>query len=167
MVLDNIEQLLEKYDNGETTLQEEQELKHYFTQEDVAPHLELYKPMFNYFLHTHKEQFTKDVPLKSKKNKTLYQWISVAAAVVLMFGIYSQVNTPERITDLAQLSQEDRETYNKAKEVFGLVSSKFNKGSGNLSALNLMSANFSKGAENVNYIHQFSRTKKKFLKTKK
>ena len=30
MVLDNIDKLLEKYDNGETTLQEEQQLKTIF-----------------------------------------------------------------------------------------------------------------------------------------
>ena len=65
MVLDNIEKLLEKYDNGETTLQEEQQLKHYFKEETVPPHLEGYKAMFQYFSVTSEEQFTKDVPLKT------------------------------------------------------------------------------------------------------
>ena len=89
MVLDKIENLLEKYDNGETTLQEEQQLKSYFSQETVAPHLEVYKPMFQYFLLTQKEQFTKDVPLKPRKTNTLYKWISIAAITVLMFGEFT------------------------------------------------------------------------------
>lgn len=164
MVLNNIEQLLEKYDNGETTLQEEQELKHYFSQDTVAPHLEVYKPMFVYFLHTHEEQFTKDVPLKSRKPKVLYKWISVAAVAIIMFGVYTQVNINPRITSIAQLSEEERDTYNKTKEVFGLISSKFNQGSEKLNDLNL-TENFSKASGSIDYINQFSKTANKFLKT--
>ena len=69
MVLDNIEKLLEKYDNGETSLQEEQQLKNYFAEETVPPHLEGYKAMFVYFSVTREEQYTKDVPLKTKTTK--------------------------------------------------------------------------------------------------
>ena len=87
MVLNNIEKLLEKYDNGETTLKEEQQLKSYFSQETVAPHLEMYKPIFAYCLVNEKEQFTKDVPLKTKRTFD-YTWISVAAVAVLFFGFY-------------------------------------------------------------------------------
>jgi len=72
MVLDNIEQLVAKYENGETTLKEEALLKDYFSKETVAPHLEMYKPMFVYFMATQQEQFTKDVPLKPKF--VLFYW---------------------------------------------------------------------------------------------
>ncbi|NNF84944.1 MAG: hypothetical protein HKM26_00215, partial [Winogradskyella sp.] len=67
MALNNIEKLITKYENAETSLEEEAQLKAYFQNEEVAPHLEHYKPMFQYFVTTQKEQFTKDVPLKTKR----------------------------------------------------------------------------------------------------
>ncbi len=158
MVLDNIEELLEKYDNGETTLQEEQQLKHYFTQETVAPHLEAYKSMFQYFLQTQEEQFTKDVPLKPSKTYTLYKWISVAAAAVLMFGVYTQVNNPVQPTEDQLLA------YNQTMDALNLVSSQFQKGNENIDALGLMSSSFNKGTENIAYINQFSNTTNKIFK---
>ena len=85
MVLNNIEELLQKYNNAETSLKEEAQLKSYFASDAVAPHLEHYKPLFNYFLQSQQEQYTKDVPLNTKKTR-LYQWISVAAVAVLMLG---------------------------------------------------------------------------------
>ncbi|AXT19692.1 hypothetical protein D7030_09495 [Flavobacteriaceae bacterium AU392] len=163
MVLDNIEQLIEKYDNGETTLQEEQQLKHYFSQEEtVMPHLEVYKPMFAYFLDTHKEQFTKDVPLKPRKTKALYKWISVAAVAVLMFGAYNQIYNPPIIDDFSSLTQEEQETYTNAVKVFSLMSSKFDKGT---ESMNALASNFTKGANNLTYVNEFSETTNKFLKT--
>ena len=101
MVLNNIEHLLEKYENGETSLKEEQQLKDYFSQETVEPHLEMYKPMFQYFLVTKQERFTKDLPLKTKK-KFNYKWLSVAAVAVLMFGVYIKFSNPitsNKLTD--------------------------------------------------------------------
>ncbi|MDP5081517.1 MAG: hypothetical protein NWP87_02590, partial [Winogradskyella sp.] len=83
MVLNSIEKLIEKYHNAETSLKEEAQLKAYFASDAVAPHLEHYKPLFNYFSKSKQEQYTKDVPLNTKKTK-LYQWISVAAVAVLM-----------------------------------------------------------------------------------
>jgi len=160
MVLDKIEQLLKKYDNGETSLQEEQQLKHYFTQETVAPHLEVYKSMFQYFLQTQQEQFTKDVPLKPRKTFTLYKWISVAAVAVIMLGVYTQVGNSRSFSDL---SDDELYAYNQTMEVFNLISTKLNKGSEGMNALNLVSTNFSKGADNIAYISEFSKTTNKFL----
>ena len=162
MVLDNIDKLLEKYDNGETTLQEEQQLKNYFSKETVAPHLEVYKPMFVYFLQTKKERFTKTIPLQSKKTYTLYKWISVAAIAILMFAVYTQVgNQPVGLSDL---SQDEFMAYNQTVEAFNLLASKFNKGTESIDALTLMSASIEKGTENVSYLGEFSNTTNKIFK---
>ena len=167
MVLNNIEQLLEKYENGETTLKEEQQLKNYFSQETVEPHLEMYKPMFQYFAVTKQEQFTKDIPLipitiGTKNRHTLYKWISVAAVVVLMFGVYNQINKP--ITSIDQLSEEERIAYNQTVEGLQYLGLAFNKGSKNMETLNLLSSNFDKGSESITYIDEFSKATSKILK---
>ena len=160
MVLNNIEKLIEKYENGESTLKEEQQLKDYFSQETVEPHLEVYKSMFQYFSVTKEEQFTKDVPLipitiGTKKTYTLYKWISVAAIAVLMFGIYFQ-NT--RLNDKI-----DPVLAQQTKEALSLLSMNFNKGT---SSVNLLSSNFTKGAENIAYVSTFGETTNKIYKNK-
>ena len=164
MVLDKIEKLLEKYDNGETTLQEEQQLKNYFVQETVAPHLEMYKPMFVYFLQTQKEQYTKEVPLQPKKTYTLYKWISVAAIAVLMFGIYTQVGNQSKSLD--ELTQDELVAYNQTMEAFNLLASNFNKGTESINALSLVSTSLEKGTENISYLEEFSNTTNKIFKNK-
>ena len=162
MVLAEIEKLIEKYENAETTLQEEQQLKHYFSQETVAPHLEVYKPMFEYFLVNQEEQFTKDVPLKTKSS-FIYKWISVAAVAVLMFCIYTQIGSgPKTIEDL---SPKELMAYNQTVEALDLVSSQLTKGTENMTALNLMSSNFNKGTENISYLEEFSSTTNKIFNT--
>jgi len=153
MVLNNIEILIEKYEKGETTLKEEQQLRDYFSQETVAPHLEVYKPMFQYFLVTKEEQFTKDVPLKAKNTHALYKWISVAAVAVLMFGIYIQNTKPNNEIDPVLAQQ--------TMEALSLLSKNFNKGT---NSVNLLSSNFTKGAENIAYVGTFGETTNKLLK---
>lgn len=166
MVLNSIEKLIEKYENGETSLKEEQQLKDYFSQETVPPHLEVYKSMFQYFLYTHEEQYTKDVPLKPRKTKTLYQWISVAAVAVIMLGIFTQFDIFQtQPQTLADLTPEERAEYEEAKEVLALFSSKFNNGTDKLMALNMVSNNFDKGTDNMAYLSEVSNTTNKILKT--
>ncbi len=162
MVLNSIEKLLEKYDNGETTLKEEQQLKDYFSNETVPPHLEVYKSMFQYFLQTQEEQFTKDVPLKPKKTIKLYRWISVAAVAVLMLGIYTQVGSSQQgVRSVSDLSEEEKITYYQTKELFAMLSNNLDKGT---STINLMSDNFEKGTDKLAYLGEMSKTTDKILK---
>ncbi|RIA10101.1 hypothetical protein OE09_1954 [Flavobacteriaceae bacterium MAR_2010_72] len=160
MVLNSIEKLLEKYDNGETSLKEEQQLRAYFASNNVAPHLESYRVMFQYFNNTKQEQFTKDVPLKSKTYR-LYKWISVAAVALLMLSVFTQFAGPTQ--------EEEREAllaYNQTMEALSLVSSKFNQGATSLNALNMAGAQFEKGVTQVGYISEFSTATDKIFKNK-
>lgn len=166
MVLDNIEQLLEKYENAETTLQEEQQLKHYFTNETVAPHLEVYKPMFAYFLNTQSEEFTKDIPLQPKTKTTLYKWISVAAVAVLMLGMYFSTGPifGETQKTFATLTPEEKRDYNQAMDALNLLSTTFKKGTDNISAITTLSDSFNKGQENLAYLGEFDNQIDKIFK---
>ncbi len=89
MELANIEKLVEKYLNAETTLQEETTLRNYFTEGNVAPHLQEYAYMFNYFATAKDETYTKTIQLEPKKSKRRnLKWLSVAASVVLLFSVF-------------------------------------------------------------------------------
>jgi len=150
MVLNNIEELLVKYENGETTLNEEQQLKDYFSQETVEPHLEMYKPMFAYFLVNQQEQFTKDVTLKTRKIE-IYKWISVAAVAVLMIGFYFRspfVNSQE---DLGTY-EDPQLAYNEVVKSLGMVSKSFNKGKASVSYLGEMQ----KAGTQLEYLDEIS-----------
>ena len=164
MVLNNIEQLIEKYNSAETTLKEEARLKAYFASDDVAPHLEHYRPLFHYFSKSKQEQYTKDVPLNTKKTK-LYQWISVAAVAVLMLGlVIPQVIGPSQ----EELRQQElaMSTYNKAMEALSLVAIGMNEGKQQLNSLVLVSDNLNQGMEEEGRLSEFTKKTNKIFKNK-
>lgn len=162
MVLNNIEELLVKYDNAETTLQEETQLKAYFTGSDVAPHLEQYKPLFQYFTNTQNESYTKDVPLKTNR-RSMYQWISVAAVTILMLGIIiPKMNFGT--TTLADYTPEEQRTYLETKNALAMLSSNFNEGTSSFNVLSMASDNFNRGVQNAGYVTEFGKTTNKLLK---
>ncbi|WP_179008333.1 hypothetical protein [Winogradskyella forsetii] len=161
MVLNNIEKLIEKYNNAETTLQEEAQLKAYFLSDEVAPHLEHYKPMFQYFSQSKKEQYTKDVPLKTKNTK-LYQWISVAAVAVLMLGLI----VPTFIGPTEEEKQEALLAYNQTIDAFNLISIGMNEGKQQLNSLILVSDNLNEGIEEAGRLSEFTETTNKIFKNK-
>lgn len=160
MVLNKIEELLEKYDNAETTLQEEEQLREYFLSDEVAPHLEYYKPMFQYFTASQKEEFTKDVPLNTKK-KSLYQWISVAAVSILMLGIFLPRTlmgpTDQEVADAMQ-------TYQQTMDALSMVSAGMKKGKQELGSLAMVTDNLNDGMSQASRIGEFSKAKNKIFK---
>ena len=140
MELANIEKLLEKYLNAETTIAEEKELKNYFSQGNVAPHLEEYETLFGYFSTSKNERFTKTIQLKSRKLN--WKWLSVAASVVLLVSVYTGYqNNQER----------------KAEKIMADTQM----------ALGMLSANLNKGTVAISHLQQFETTKSKVFKQPK
>lgn len=153
MVLNNIEKLIEKYENAETSLKEERYLQEYFAKEDIPEHLEVYRPMFTYFSQTRTEQFTKEVPLTTK-NTHWYKWLSIAAVTVLMFGVYmKQFSGPSEAEKREALL-----AYQQTMDALSLVSAQLENGKEQLSPLNFMASNLEEGIETVGMINEFSQT---------
>jgi hypothetical protein len=163
MVLNSIDKLLEKYENGETSLKEEQVLKNYFTSDTVAPHLEMYKPMFDYFLVNKQEQFTKDVPLKTKRIFN-YKWISVAAVAVLLLGFYFNEPIVSSYEEYAYGTYSNpEEALNELENSLAMISSHFNKGTSTVSYLDEMN----KGTSTLGYLNEIENTTSIIFKNNK
>lgn len=140
MELTKIEELLEKYFEATTTIAEEKALKAYFSKDVIAPHLIPYQSIFTHFTKAKDDTFTKNVSLKSKNNT--YKWMSIAAVIMLLFGIYFL--QPKKQTLEAEYTQEEIAS---AQE-----------------ALKLLAFNFKKGSQQINYLEEFEKNTNKFLK---
>jgi flagellar motility protein MotE (MotC chaperone) len=149
MEYNNIEQLLEKYFEGQTSIVEEKELTNYFSSTNVAQHLEQYKPIFEYYSQTKQQKFTQEIPLKTKKRKVM--WLSIAASVVVLLGVgtfYSLNNQQSEI-------EQGLGTF-KSPEIAFQETQK---------ALQMLSQNVNVGIESVSYIKEFEVTKNRvFIK---
>ncbi len=146
MESDNIEKLLEKYFEATTTASEEAELQTYFSQDKVAVHMEQYAPMFRYFSKEKEERFTKDVlkPKADTSRKILYSWVSAAAIVALLVGVYFNFDTPS-----ASITLEDEYTQEEIASA--------------QEALSLLAINFNKGTEQLSYLEEFEKNTSRFL----
>jgi hypothetical protein len=156
MELVKIEDLLEKYFQGETSIAEENELRNYFFSSNVAQHLEQYKPIFGYFSLAKQRQFTPEIPLLPgpRDKKRNVAWISIAASVVVLLGIGTYAYYSADVVNKSQ----DLGTYDDPEEAFKATQK----------ALSLLSDNVNVGIESVLYIQEYQTTKDKiFISTKK
>lgn len=146
MALNNIEQLLEKYFEGETSIAEEQVLKEYFNTKNVAPHLEIHKPMFSYFSEakTDKMNFTPILPSKKRKNTI---WFSVAASLLFAVGIITFWDKPSE-------KQEELGSFEDPEIAFRETQK----------ALAMLSENVNVGIQSLEYVNEYEKTKKTIFK---
>jgi hypothetical protein len=151
MELNRIENIIEKYFQGETTIAEEKELKEYFSSPDVAQHLEQYKPMFGYFSQVKEQKSTQEIPLQSKKRNVA--WLSIAASVVVLLGIGTFMYVSEKNTSPV-VAQSELGTYDNPEEALAATQK----------ALAMLSNNVNVGIESVQYIQEYEQSKNKIFK---
>ncbi len=144
----NIEILLEKYYEGETSIAEEKELTNYFSSPNVAQHLEQYKSLFGYFSQTKKQAFLQEIPLKTKNNKVA--WLSIAASVVVLLG----VGTFVYLNSNQAIQNKDLGTYNDSEIAFKETQK----------ALAMLSTHVNVGIESVHYVQEYENSKNLIFK---
>ncbi|MEM0995179.1 MAG: hypothetical protein AAGI49_19265 [Bacteroidota bacterium] len=140
-----IEQLLEKYFEGATSLSEEQSLKAYFQQDNIAEHLKAYQPLFQYFKSAKKLQTDQEIApwgggvvrQLSTQSRTWWTWrIAASIAIVLSIWWYANDTWSSQNTVIAtheiDWSQHEPEDPEKALQhtlaALKLLSSKLNNG---------------------------------------
>jgi hypothetical protein len=151
MELNKIENILEKYFQGETTIAEENELKEYFSSPDVAQHLEQYKPLFGYFSQVKEQKSTQEIPLQTKKRNVA--WLSIAASFVVLLGIGTYFFVSEK-NETSVAAQSELGTYDNPEEALAATQK----------ALSLLSSNVNVGIESVQYIKEYEQSKNKIFK---
>jgi len=151
MELAKIENLLEKYFEAETSVQEEAVLKEFFSNGEVPEHLSEYKEMFNYFNNSSLE--TSNRSIKLTKKTISIKWLSIAAMLVLFIGIYSVYQKNETEKEEAMLA------YMETQKALELISKSLNKGTDAIAQLD----NFNKGTEAMAQLKTFEYTQRKIF----
>lgn len=129
--MEKLNELLEKYFRGETSLSEENELKEYFLSSMVAPEHEMYRTMFEVFEEEKLERIDPlKKPIEPRKRSLKRLWIQafsysgIAAAILLTLWIQRPVPSENyaivsgtRIEDAEFAQKYAERKLNKASEI--------------------------------------------------
>ena len=143
--MSNINQLIEKYFQGETSLEEENLLRAYFHQEDIPQELKIYQPLFGLLdsertkgvgNHFDNKVFQQIGPSQKKRSPLypLHRWMgAVAASLILVMSIwwlYPELSPePASAVNWEKYEPEDpKEAYRITKEALMKVSVELNRG---------------------------------------
>ncbi len=140
MDIKRIELLLQRFYSGESTIEEEKELKDFFTANDVPRHLWAEQEMFTYYNAGGKDEMP-DKEFENKilntirftnRKKILYMLSSAAAVVALLIVAYFAF-----IFDTSMKDTYDNPeiAYMQTKETLLFVSAKLNEGTKDLYAI--------------------------------
>lgn len=153
-----IEKLIKKYFEGNTSLEEEKKLKSFFTQDSIPQELERYRQYFN-LLDKEKSVSIKGVDFHPPTPKSrfyhlnsLRNW-SVAAVIVLLVGLGLFLDRQRTQPD----QQEVDMAFEKTKYALSYAGYWFSKGMAETGELNY----FQKGMKNTQKLKYYNHTEKK------
>lgn len=160
-----IEKILEKYFNGETSLQEEEQLRAFFGKEDIPPHLISLKNMFVFFDKEVGEEIPDDtfekkimdqieeekiISIKRKRRSIIYLVSGIAASILIIVTLFIHFNTFTR--KINDTFNDPQMAYNEAKRIMMFVSEKLNKGTQPLEQM----SKIDEGISNLKEISKFN-----------
>lgn len=133
-------ELLQKYWEGNTSLTEEQQLRDYFNSNDIAPEHKMYSAMFKTFEDDAVEEdiefdaFAKAIPAHSTSIETGFSnWkgLAIAAGFSFLIAVGAGFYSYNQKADLGTYESPE-EAYAATMDALKLVSEKFNKGKSKL-----------------------------------
>ena len=163
MNLQKIEQLIKKYEEGDTSVDEEKLLKDFFLNDDVPLHLKSYINLFAFIDDSQKEELLDEnfdkkildaiggdvvIPISTRKRK-LYTIVSIAAGIALLIGVYFQFNS--NVIQISDTYDDPRLAYAETKKILLMVSGNLNSGVSELEKV----SEFNTGLEKLNNFSEF------------
>ena len=154
MELIKIEALLRKYEEGTTSLAEEEQLRTFFTTGQVPEHLKSYELLFSFsskaknITYTGKPAFGFK-PQENKRKRKFYAYAGIAASILLIASVFTFQELHENQYSDKELGtvQDPQEAYQQAKQTLAMVSQVLNN-----------------SKEDLVYIKEFNNTKNQFIK---
>jgi hypothetical protein len=143
MTTTGIEKLLEKYYDGLTNLEEERELKAFFSGDEIPPHLQEHASQFRYSYRAAEEELTdprfeekffervepKSINMTTRRLPRLYFALSAAASVLLLVGLFFTFKSEFKSKPaLTHTLSSNELSFLQTRDILLKVSASFNKG---------------------------------------
>ena len=164
MNLQEIKKLLEKFYEGETTLEEEKRLQDFFASDNIPAGLKVFRDQFQYFSDQKEVSLTdrefdrrvmqdirpqRSISGTAGRHFRIRLTIGIAAVVLLMFGIFTVF---ERYSGKIEDSYKDpKVAYIEARKIMLFVSNRLNKGTEQLDKV----AKFQTGMNQLQEVSKF------------
>ncbi|HUH51227.1 MAG TPA: hypothetical protein VLZ11_03945 [Flavobacterium sp.] len=136
-----IKPLLEKYFDGETSIEDERILKNYFSSDAVAPEFNAYKDLFGLYITEKTLVSTREFPIRKEANTRHILGIAASVAVVVGIGFMLLKTQPEASADLGSFDDPE----------IALIETQ--------KALALIGQNLNKGKESISYLNEYEVTR--------
>ncbi len=140
MTDDQVRLLMEKYWDGDTTLDEEKSLRGYYSAGKVSAEFEAYTPLFVFFDQSQSLKMESDIAPPQPESIpgparviSLKWWMQAAAAVIVLVGLFFVTRQQQQTSTTDMIAYEDtfedpELAYEEFKKAMYYVSGKMNRG---------------------------------------